>query len=202
MKRIISILFVVIQLICVNSAFSEEYNKPVFEIHNGVQFGMTMEEVIALEAAAGVTLKKINPDKYGWEGLSGEGTVAGQERTSIYYSFIYGKLVQADYVFNARDTFNTLENALIKKYGESDHNYITRERYEKKYFDNVIKTPTHCYIFDDTAEPWSHRIVQISDSLTIAIDHHLNFFSQSQIVYSVLSMGDAEQLSDDALNDL
>ena len=88
-----------------------------------------------------------------------------------------------------------------KKYGETDYNYITRKRYDKTNID-TLGTRVWQSVFSQTDEPWSHRIVQISDALTIAIDHHDDLFSYSYVVYSVLSMGDVETLSDVELNDL
>ncbi len=199
MKKIVAGILA-FMLVLLSSIALAEKDEPVFEIHNGVQFGMTKEEVIALEAAAGVVLEKTNPNS-GYDGLSAETTIAGCKNTILVYSFAYNRLVQAGYCFLTFDMFNTLENALIKKYGETDYNYITRKRYDKTNID-TLGTRVWQSVFSQTDEPWSHRIVQISDALTIAIDHHDDLFSYSYVVYSVLSMGDVETLSDVELNDL
>lgn len=201
MKRIISILFVVIQLICVNSAFSEEDNKPVFEIHNGVQFGMTMEEVIAYETAGGFKYNKKYSDPFNFNCVAVQGKIAGQDMT-IYYSFNNEKeLIQASYCF-PKKMFDSLEAALTKKYGEADHSYITQKRYD----DFELRPKVHRSVFTEPMFPdipWSQRIIKISDSLTIAINHYINTPSGDIIVYSSLSAGnEGVDISEIDLNDL
>ena len=161
---------------------------------------MTPEEVVACEAAAGFEIQvNESTQKYTpYYGLWGKGTSAGVENARIDYTFSSDGLIQVGYQFFGDDTFNTMEKALTEKYGEAEYSYITRKKRE------TMDIGAHYYVFNGKSSKWSHRIAVISDSLVIAISHHLDEITlpKDTIVYTVLSMGDAESLSEEAMNDL
>lgn len=201
MKKIIAGILTCILILSSSSFVIAENAASIFEIHNGVQFGMSLEEAIAYEKAAGSKISELPPGMFSCQGFIATGKVAGQENVDIYYAFSgANKLIQAVYYFDNK-LFNSLESALTKKYGETDHSYITQKSYDDfdlrpKAIRSVFKKP----MFSDL--PWSQRIVKVSDSLTIAINHFDNTPSGDAIVYSALFSGDETEFSDSDLNDL
>ena len=128
MKRIISLmLMIAILLSC--CAYAEE----VFYLHNGTTFDMSFDEIKETEKNSGVELKEeINATS---AFLTATDTIAGQPNSRLEYYFSNGKLKEMRYVFvsygkKAQITaFDTIENGLIKKYGETEYSSITGASY-------------------------------------------------------------------------
>ena len=200
MKIIFSGILVCILLASFFPSVIAENSEP-FEIHSGVQFGMSLEEALACEKAAGFAISELPYGMVSCPGFIANGEVAGQENVSIYYSFSKSdELIQAVYYFHSH-IFNSLEMALTKKYGETDHSYITQMSFEDfELRPKVVRSVFNKPLYPDL--PWSQRIVKISDSLTIAINHFDNAASGDAIVYSVLFLGDTAEISENDLNDL
>ena len=188
-------------LLCPMCSIAESENENVFLIHNGTQFGMTMEEVTKCEEEAGFTISE-NESTHRYSdfyGLIGKGKVAGIEGVKIYYTFNEdGKLIQADYRFPSDETFNTMEKALTEKYGETEYSYVTQKSYDK------LDIGAHGYVFDNESKTWAQRIITVSDSLVVAIDHRIGgvIMPEDIIVYTALSIGDANSLNSEEMNDL
>ena len=121
MKKIISLILMIAMLISV-SAFAEEE----FSLHNGVKFGMTSEEVAAIEEASG--FKYHQYDTHG----TIDGKIAGQEDASIFfyynnspdaYDIPYCEdngLYKCTYGFS-NGSYDTLYDALVSKYGQATY---------------------------------------------------------------------------------
>lgn len=117
MKKIASILMILVMLFSV-SAFGEEE----FTLHSGTKFGMTMDEVRSIEEAAGFTVPQGASNKM----LQIDGQVAGYSGT-IYYYFTdneNGTLDRMEYMFSDSSIYETMEKALEKKYGPTDYNSL------------------------------------------------------------------------------
>lgn len=200
MKKIVAGMLACMLILLSSIAFAEK-DEPVFEIHNGVQFGMSLEEAITCEMAAGFTIRELPYLLCESPGFIATGTIVGKEDVDIYYCFNNSnKLIQAVYYFNEH-IFNSIEAALIQKYGETDHSYITQKSFENfELRPKVVRSVFNKPLAADL--PWSQRIIVISDSLTIAINHFDNTPSGDAIVYSAIFLGDTAEISENDLNDL
>lgn len=189
-------------LLCPMCSFAENENENVFLIHNGTQFGMSIDEVIECETKAGFQIEE-NPSTHRYSdfyGLIGTGKVAGKDGVKIYYTFNEDEqLIQADYHFRDETIFNTIEKALTEKYGETEYSYTTQKSYDE------LNIGAHEYVFDDDkSNPYTQRIITVSDSLVVAIDHRVGGMlgPEDIIVYTALSMGEANTLNSEEMNDL
>lgn len=91
-----------------------------------------------------------------------------------------------------------MEKALTEKYGETEYSYITQKSYDH------MDIGAHEYVFTDDSKTWAQRIITVSDSLVVAIDHHIGGIlgPEDIIVYTALSVGDANSLTSEEMNDL
>ena len=114
MKKITALMTLILILTMCNSAFADS-----FSIHSGVQFGMTKNEIIALESANGFEARQ--DSHYG--GLIVEGKIAGYHGSDIRYSFKDNALTAAHYHFGSSDSnvFSTIKETLVSKYGTPLH---------------------------------------------------------------------------------
>ena len=125
-KKGLSILIILSVFISciVGSASANE-----FTLHSGVAFGMTEDEVRTLEKKAGFDLVDYSGvNDYGSNKISKKkevkGQIAGISDSTIHYMFDKGgKLTACTYILGDMFTdlepnYSTIENALIKKYGE------------------------------------------------------------------------------------
>lgn len=173
MKRIISLmLMIAILLSC--CAYAEE----VFYLHNGTTFDMSFDEIKETEKNSGVELKEeINATS---AFLTATDTIAGQPNSRLEYYFSNGKLKEMRYVFvsygkKAQITaFDTIENGLIKKYGETEYSSITGASYPAvegfSPFDNQRLSGSEQFIRLD----YSQRLIKISDTQYVFIQHYVS----------------------------
>ncbi len=129
MKKVLCLLISVIIVFTSVSAFAE-----AFTIHSGVQFGMTMDEVIQKENDAGFTnafkmeLEESMiyncPEDHDTVSVRVYGQIAGVNNSKIMYHFSdNGGLDSALYLLGrASDdmVYTNIRKSLIKKYGEPD----------------------------------------------------------------------------------
>lgn len=174
MKRIISLVLMFAMLFGV-SAFAEED----FTLHNGTKFGMAIEEVIAIEGNNGFSL---SPDETGTS-CRGEGTIANQPNSSIYYVFgDNNSLWRMCYGFNSLETFDIVEKGLISKYGNTDFSSDTGLAFPNIYTDPEApqsSVPLTSYYeaneiiaFDARLLEYSHRLIELDDGQCIFIEHY------------------------------
>lgn len=113
MKKIISLALMLVMLFSV-SAFAEE-----FTLHNGTQFGMSLQDVAATELSKGFS---VSPEG---DGLYGEGTIAGRSHAAVRYFFDdHDKLVHCDYFIfldqqnsSSNGDYASTNGSLVSKYG-------------------------------------------------------------------------------------
>lgn len=121
MKRIIS-FFIAIVCISLCSCTAAEQ----FTLHSQVAFGMSIDEVIAMENAAGFPIEEASFSGHNRPVIyTVKGKVAGIEDSKIFYFFDNeGKLYAATYALGGtwllrkvEPAFSTVQTALEKKYG-------------------------------------------------------------------------------------
>ena len=121
MKKIVGLLYMIVMLLSI-SAFAED----TFTLHNGITFGMTADEVIQQEQAAGF---EYTVDNQSARKLIIIGKVAGYDETSINYIFADdGTLSCMQYTFhngNQSSVYQAMENTLAKKYGKAEYGSLT-----------------------------------------------------------------------------
>lgn len=120
MKKVISILLIMsVLIVCgIGSAVSEG-----FTLHSNVEFGMTRDEVIKLESAAGFDVSEESDMWRGGTYIEIKGNIAGVSNARIDYIFdADDKVKEADYYMfstkSANGDYDTLLSALKNKYGE------------------------------------------------------------------------------------
>ena len=174
MKRLFSILLVLsLMAICLlGSALADE-----FTVHSGVKFGMTVDEVVAAETAAGFNPEIKNENQAGndrfyncedkhltTQFVEVDGQIAGQNDSSVIYHFnkTDGRLNSSVYEFYiSPDTFNILRENLIKKYGEPDTGLSAA-------FHSILKPDA--YNFIDYCKPYSKITYHYDDMWLIPQD--------------------------------
>ena len=109
--------FLVIMLLLCSAAFAEAE----FALHNGLKYGMTVEEACETEKAAGVILKE-GDLFHEWCG-----TIAGQPNSKLLLAFAYPdkKLYNVIYSFDTLESYENLNHGLIQKYGETPYSSKT-----------------------------------------------------------------------------
>ena len=143
MKRV-SCIILIILVLSHSIAFSES-----FEVRNGIHFGMTKEEVIAVEEQNGNSADSVYDGNYIKDGLTyQEVTIAGIPGSRIDYYFDEGGLNEIVYWLGSLDvnlvseqaaysTFLTMESALSEKYGE--YNYCADDGSTPKAVTHVLE---------------------------------------------------------------
>lgn len=146
MKKMLCLVISLIVLLGSVSALAEG-----FSIHSGVEFGMTMEEVIQKEKDAGfsdVEIYEIDDfeikycsDEHSPKGVQVYGQIAGADGANIVYHFQEnGGMDAAIYTLNAsstnKDRYAAVRESLTKKYGKPDslmsdvwHTYLDMDVY-------------------------------------------------------------------------
>ena len=201
MKRLFAFLLILC-LLCVSTVVIAE-EKDVFTLRNGIQFGMTKDEVFELEAQNGWTFE--------WANGSGacnyyiaQGTVAGYENGIIVYCFENDKLVQCTYSLETKfkdgdqinAAFTKREKELEKKYGTTEYSSLTKGlRYPELKLNGYYR-----WIFCEPDILYSQRILNY-DNLVVYIDHSYDedLNDRIEITYTGLLSDSAEQGSMDDL---
>lgn len=142
MKKIVSLILMLAMLMGI-SAFAEE-----FTFHNGTKFGMTKEEVLAIENENGLEFALYDSNVFadsdgniykGKENTIAEyGTMAAGIPDSVI-SYVFdeeGKMSMGRYTFDLSEcsfghrneselatAFSTIEQSLIKKYGDTEYTF-------------------------------------------------------------------------------
>ena len=167
LKRIfylITLICVLVSIVC--SALCETE----FTLHNGTKFGMTSKEIIETEKNGGFDFSiDSNTGTAGSEGL-----VAGQQ-ASIYYYFDENGMYKMSYSFSSSNSYGTIENALMKKYGTTDFNEISGMSFPEP---NGKASPTISKSGGSSGFRWtyvikqySHRLVPINNAQFMMIEH-------------------------------
>lgn len=187
MKKIIILVLMFAMLFSVSASAEEK-----FTLHNGTKFGMTIEEVIAIEGNNGFSLSTYETGTM----CHGLGTIANQPNSSISYYFgDNNSLWRMDYGFNSLETFDIVEKGLISKYGNTDFSSDTGLAFPNIYTDS--ETPqasvplTSYYVgdgilnFDARLLKYSHRLIELDDGQCIFIEHYTwvrNFLRHGKFV--------------------
>lgn len=173
MKRIITILL----LICLFCSIGCAKKPEEFSIRNGIKFGMTPEEVIAIEGEESKTGERIFSDGYAI--IYYKDVMMGAD-TEITYSFDNGGL---DFILYDIDdkihpdhceaNYNAINETLREKYGkeaistiEIDKNYGTEDWvtiWSVPQKDNDVEI-LHMAIKDAYGYLWAHTIRYIDNS--------------------------------------
>lgn len=129
MRKLFALLLVaVLALGLLGGAFAD-----AFELHSGVTFGLSPDEVTQIEKEAGNEVSK------GWsDEIGGKMRLAGIDDSYLYYSFSDNALIQMRYEFDSSGmnnpkydaNYENVSAALAKKYGESSYSSITGKRLE------------------------------------------------------------------------
>lgn len=194
MKKIISLVLMVVMLFSV-SAFAEE---EVFTLHNGTTFGMTMEEVIELEANGGFALEKEKePLKAGNDILRGIGTIANQKDSKIGYCFLDNQLYEMYYEFVTTETsYNAIENSLVEKYGDTEFSSKTGFTFPPTKRDTMVGHPNLPTSNVEYMPLFSQRIITIENGNEMLIDHYCNSIKHV-LIYTILTPEEASILKND-----
>ena len=177
MKRIIGVCITLIMvLIMVNSSIAED-----FTLHSGVKFGMTLDEITALESAKGFNLEDIDAD-YGFSRIAYikkiRGKIAGIEKSFIDYLFDENnKMFAATYSLGTlpeewEPDYSNIENALIKKYGDPDNvvlPLVNRIGFAPLGFPNSLGLEMEK---EGTFPPYSSWLVHEDNGNYVAIVHY------------------------------
>lgn len=97
----------------------KENESEEFIVHSGVKFGMTKDDIYALEKDAGFSPEEADKG----DRILVKGYIAGYDDTSLYYSFTDDKMETALYCFfpdddHAESTYQNLNSVLTGKYGD------------------------------------------------------------------------------------
>ena len=200
MKKVVG--FILLFAVMMNSSALAE----VFTLHNGTQFGMSKEEVIELEKANGFVLEELSPSE-GFERLMGKGTIASQPNSSVWYFFdTNGSLIRMNYLFPDGKTFDSIEDSLNKKYGETQYSSETNlefpHLYDSKYASSKIPFTSHSdgQLFANERTDYSHRLVEADNGEYIFIEHYVDldkyWKSDSQYLkYHLLTSEDVAKIN-------
>lgn len=173
MKKLISLLTAMIITVGSVSALAEG-----FSVHSGVEFGMTMDEVIQKEKDAGFSNVEIYEfedkdnkyclDKHSPKGVKVVGQIAGFGGAYIVYHFQEnGGMDAAIYTlafdFSDKNQYAAVRESLTKKYGEPDplmsdvqHTYLDMDVYAypddnyETFYDLASASCEITYAYDDS----------------------------------------------------
>ncbi len=184
MKKILCLFIGLIVLLGSISALAEE-----FALHSGVQFGMTVDEVVELEEKSGFECK-VYDENSEYSGLGPnehevrvEGKIASIDESSIEYYFVDNALTIAWYEFGnsgwggfsySPDDFDTVETALVNKYGEPN---CPTGLFDSFAFTDDVESITHCQECDVYGDcdiyGLSNWLIPLNDNACIFIEHYL-----------------------------
>lgn len=123
MKKLIILLMAALLLTCSAAATEGE-----FTLRNGVKFGMTEDEIMQLELAAG-DAEELTPGSGTIVFKNREElTVAGRNEVTVVYDYDdTGAMCQMTYyfLFSPEADYRAVSNALLKKYGPTDYSSET-----------------------------------------------------------------------------
>lgn len=174
MKKILCLVISLIVLLSSVSSFAEE-----FIIHSGVMFGMTREEVIALETDAG--FKVIESEEY----ITVRGKIASIDESAIRYYFDENALTTAWYRLGGNhssignspydpDSFDVVEDALVNKYGEPNFDTQVLDSIAFEYdIDGLIENLTNGLYSNYDVAGLSNWLFPVDEDTYLLIDHHL-----------------------------
>ena len=148
LKRVISLILICILVSICSSALCEEE----FTLHNGTQFGMTIEEVIEKEKESKYEIREMSCFVYddetaemkekNIEGLIVYGSVAGISGSTILYHFnSEGRLFEEVYFFGRETEYiNYALSSRIVNYDDKYGNYeILKTALQDKYKDAKLQ---------------------------------------------------------------
>lgn len=197
MKKIISLVLMIAMLFGM-SAFAVEEE---FTLHNGTKFGMTKAEVIEIETPKGFSFKEEPYESYVI--LYGKGTIANHPDSTIYYYISNDNGVyEMKYAFSTADTYATVEESLIQKYGETE--YSSETGFEFPAFiegNGDWRRPFASWTSNGgtqyNREEYSHRLIYTADEQALFIEHYteVSKYSSKQVVrYRLLTPEELELL--------
>lgn len=173
MKRLVSLLIALIMALTSVSALAEG-----FSVHSGVEFGMTMDEVIRKEKDAGFSNVEVYEledkdnkycvNKHSSAGVKVCGQIAGFDGAFIVYHFqenggMDAAIYTLDFNFSGENQYATIRESLAKKYGDPDplmsdvwHTYLDMDVYAfpddqyESFKDTAGVSCTITYTYDDS----------------------------------------------------
>ena len=169
MKRIVALVSAVLMTFAVSICYADS-----FTIHSGTSFGMSKADVVSLEKAAGFEMKDddLVKNTKATKQIKGYGKIAGVDLSDIVYMFDSDdKLFAVVYHLGGWTTppdldFETVEQALIKKYGNPDPSWYVVAQ-------NIGYEPLN-YFYDSMTggtPPASSWIVENDDGTCVIISH-------------------------------
>ena len=172
MKKIISLILMIAMLISV-SAFAEED----FTLHNGLKFGMSKEEVYETEKTAGVELTEGEFWDYEWNG-----TIAGEmnSKLCLYFWDDDTGLTKVIYEFNTLGSYDTLNNGLIEKYGETPYSSKTGVYLDEPTTNHVDNLGFAIDTYSNA--DYSQWLIPYSDTQSVYIEHYV--FQRERVSYT------------------
>lgn len=185
MKKVLCIAVILVCVLLLASAAAEE-----FTIRNGIRFGMTKEQVFAIESD--LTFEELNQ----YETITrycADGTFEGYENGRVFYVFDDNALVQVVFHFESSDDidylcscFETREQMLNERYGSTDYTSATGRKMEGRELGHY-----HRYLFHTTMSAYSQRVLKYNDC-AVCIDNYVDVvdfqrsWSSCEIVYTAI----------------
>jgi len=173
-------------LICVMILLSTIANAEGFTLRNGIQFGMNPEEVRAAERANGSN----------WDGNTDKVKVANQ-KANMVCSFKDESLYELEYKFDTNknysiveQSYTAIEQLLVNKYGDAEYSSVTNIEIPPVYESSETTWSTVPYLSykyrdmgfrttEITRPYYSHRLIRISETEYVLIDHALHKIDES-----------------------
>ena len=185
MKKVLCIVLILVCALWLVSATAEE-----FTIRNGIRFGMTKEQVFAIESD--LDFEELKQ----YESITrycADGTFEGYEEGRVFYVFDDNALVQAVFHFESGadidylcSCFEAREQILNERYGSTGYTSATGRKMESRKLSHY-----HRYLFDTTMSAYSQRVLQYNDCV-VCIDNYVDVvdfersWSSCEIVYTVI----------------
>ena len=185
MKKTLSVLFLIV-LIVSGCCSAED-----FSLHGGTQFGMTFEEVAAIEKPLLTDYSTAYPDGMlnnndidfytSWNYavfISGHDTVAKQKDTVVAFCFDANRhddqLNQVMYFFDSENCYSFIEDALSDKYGVTDYTDVTGMS-PSTFFVTSAGVSIFSFMGKNRYElnRYSHRVVDLGEEHYVIIQHIL-----------------------------
>ncbi len=204
-KTFALILLVIVQIIVIPVKAVEIKQKGVFTIRGGAQFGMSIEEIDAIEAANGTTRRNIKSE-YNTLSLKEEyiagvsiGRCAETQDNVTYYFDENNRFIELYYWFGYYDSssqyksaFNDIVSALTNKYQQpihfNDGDIFSIEGRAWDYFPSVFTLSDYAqwllqfesgYVLCDVVGSYSKNSHQISMNYKYLTEKEMNTILQS-----------------------
>lgn len=156
------IILIIITLCCTTSLGLGES----FSLRSNVCFGDTQEQIIEKETQQGVTIAKHQNNT-----LNATVVLAGVPNTKLSYSFdSNNKLIKMSYFLETDESFEQINNALIKKYGSTTYNHVTGKKLNG-FTDPIAALHANADPWDPSNPRYYDWIIEDTDGSLIHIRH-------------------------------